>query len=1011
MAQLITLDLYTDSNLQGYWRVESSVEINSISALLNDANLQGYWRLEDVTDESDNNYNLTNNNSVTFSAAKFSNGGNFNGSNQYLSIAHASAPNLETTGDQTFSAWIKPDTLATGTSVSVMAKVNSSANTGRSVQIDDTTGKLNFRSFKIGDDQSVLSSNGVIAGVWNHIAVVYDETGYAVSLYVNGVKTTGSFTRALVADSDTFAIGRLGGLSGQYFDGMIDDCAFWDRVLTEDEIFEIYKTGKDESDNKYHIGAMGAPVNTTGRYGDGIDLESADSQYLVTPNASCPNLEITGSQTWSCWIKPESKTGADFCLMGKSIGGAPYRQIYVNSIGTLYFTCSGLTTNESVSIADPLTLGEWHHIVGVYDSSATKLKLFVNGQKTEVTASGSMTSSSADFWIGRYATGGYFDGVIDDVAVFNRALSDDEVAELYAQRFTVTAKAYLWSVAAQTIQAKANISEFNHTTQTVTVKARISEIVETATVTGLQAVARISPSQDFLDEVDATVREIDYKLEVQWDGASWTDESDYFVSAKANEKLSETSGEGIASTLDVELQNTTERFTPGNSSSPIYAYLKPRVAIRLSMIMGGYTYRMFTGYIKNIHPSYRTKVCSLECYDNQVLVYNKRANGIVYQDKRSDQLLSTLAELAGLTDDQFSFDIGTHIVNFGYFEDRNVWPIMGEIAVAERGRVFFDRDGILKFWNRDKLHNRHAAITVSLEDHITDLDYSVSEHEIKNAVIVQATPRASAGVKVVWSSGNAEYLNPYTDTLVWIPANNSQVATLELDDPCTTFITPIKNTDYTANSAQDGTGDDLTDNIVINEFVNYGNAVFISVLNIGDTDAYLTKFQVRGNPAEILKWIRVTSTDDESIDNYGRQEFKIENNFIDSEDSAREISEEELYRRKDSVNLFRINIVGIPHLLCGDVINVEHQSGVFKEFMINEMTWDLDDGGFRQKLTLVNPYIFPTRKTIDARANIVAALKTVLSKARIKGAKNIVAKGSIKLNTTRTVTGKGKIDT
>jgi hypothetical protein len=459
----------------------------------------------------------------------------------------------------------------------------------------------------------------------------------------------------------------------------------------------------------------------------------------------------------------------------------------------------------------------------------------------------------------------------------------------------------------------------------------------------------------------------------------------------------------------VELQNTTERFTPGNTSSPIYAYLKPRVEIKLSMIMGGYTYRMFTGYVKNIHPSFRTKVCSLECYDNQVLVYNKRANGIVYQDKRSDQLLTTLSELAGLTEDQFSFDIGTHIVNFGYFEDRNVWPIMGEIAVAERGRVFFDRDGILKFWNRDKLHNRHASTTITLADHITDLDYSVAEHEIKNAIIVQATPRASAGIKVIWSSGNAEYLNPYTDTLVWIPANNSQVATLELDDPCTTFITPVKNIDYTANSAQDGTGDDLTDNIVINEFINYGNAVFISVLNIGDTDAYLTKFQVRGNPAEILKWIRVTSTDDQSINAYGRQEFKIENNFIDSEDSAREIAEEELYRRKDSVNLFRINIIGIPHLLCGDVINVEHQSGVFKEFMIDEMTWDLDDGGFKQKLTLVNPYIFPNRKTIDARANIVAALKTVASKARIKGAKNIVAKGSIKLTTTRTVTGKGKI--
>jgi len=521
--------------------------------------------------------------------------------------------------------------------------------------------------------------------------------------------------------------------------------------------------------------------------------------------------------------------------------------------------------------------------------------------------------------------------------------------------------------------------------------------------------ASLEPSQSFTDEVNKVVRQMDVKLEIQWDGITYTDESAYFISARSNERMSTETGGGVAATLDIDVDNTIERFTPGNTSSPIYTYLKPRVPIKISIIMGGYTYRMFTGYIKNIHPDTRTRVCSFECYDNQVLVYNKRANGIVYQDKRSDQLLSTLSGLAGLTEEQYEFDVGTLVVNFGYFEDRNVWPIMGEIGVAERGRVFFNREGVLKFWNRDKLHNKHSSMDLTLDNHIIELDYSVAEHEIKNVVIVQATPRASAGVDIVWSSGNAEYLNPYTDTLVYIPKNSIQLATLELEDPCTTFITPVPNTDYEANSAQDGSGDDLTGNIVIHEFINYGSSVFINVLNIGGTDAFLTKFQVRGNPAKILKWIRVTATDDGSINAYGRQEFKIENNFIDSEGAAREIADEELYRKKDAINLFRISIVGIPQLLCGDVVNVEYRSGEYKEFMISELNWSLDDGGFMQKLTLVNPYIFPPRKTFNVRASIVSALYTIQTKAKLTGAKNVVSKGSIKLTTTRTITGKGKI--
>ena len=482
-----------------------------------------------------------------------------------------------------------------------------------------------------------------------------------------------------------------------------------------------------------------------------------------------------------------------------------------------------------------------------------------------------------------------------------------------------------------------------------------------------------------------TVRRITSKLEIQWDGVTWTDETDYFINAMGNEKLSKASGEGIASTLDVDLDNNTGRFTPNNTSSPIYAYIKPRVGIRVSIIFDDYTFRLFTGYIKNIHPNLKSGICELACFDNQVYVYNKRANSVVYEDYRSDQLMAVLAGLAGLEASQYSFDVGSLVVNFGYFEDRNVWPIMGEIAVAERGRIFFNRYGILTFWNRDRLHNVEAnRVDLTLTDWITDLDYSVAEHAIKNKVIVKAQPRASAGIKQVWSSGNAEYLNPYTDTLVWIPANSVQSAWLELADPCTTFITPVKNTDYTANSAQDGSGDDLTGDIEVWEFIDYGNAIFITVINNGAVDAYLTKFQVRGNPAEILKWIKVTAEDTGSIGLYGPQIFEIENHFITNEDSAIAIADEELFRKKEAINLFRIDIIGNPFLACGDVVNVEYISGSFNKYMIGELNWTFDEVGFRQRLTLVNAYIFPSIQRIDAGANVLRhESESVTAKAKI----------------------------
>ena len=578
----------------------------------------------------------------------------------------------------------------------------------------------------------------------------------------------------------------------------------------------------------------------------------------------------------------------------------------------------------------------------------------------------------------------------------------------------IQAKGRILALFIQTITVKGSIGL--EQARTITTKGNI-ELISPQTITAKAYIYNpLVPTPAFRAEIAKTVRQLTPKVEIQWDGATWTDESDYFISARGNEQLWKISGEGIAATLDIELDNTTERFTPDNALSPIYQYLKPRTSIRVYITAGGYDYKIFTGYIKNIHPDVRSRICSLECFDNQVFVYNKRANGVVYEDHRTDQLLTELAELAGLQSSQYEFDVGTHTVNFGYFEDRNVWPIMGEIAVAERGRIFFDRQGILTFWNRDRLHNKTASDIIpdiTLNNWIIDLDYSVAEHEIKNTVIVKATPRASAGIQVVWSSGNAEYLDPYSDTLVWIPKNSSQVAWLEMEDPCTTFIIPIRNDDFTANSAQDGLGVDLTNNISIHPagFISYGNAVFITVINNGDTDAYLTKFQIRGNPAQILKWIKVTAKDLPSITRYGRQEFEIENNFIDSEDTAREIAQEELYRRKEAVNLFRVNIVGIPHLLCGDVVNIEYRAGSYKNYMIDQLDWTFDNGGFMQKLTLVNPYIFPEIKTIDARAYIVIAhyIETVTVRARIAGKKNVEAKANIKAEKIRTIQGMGQI--
>ncbi len=81
-------------------------------------------------------------------------------------------------------------------------------------------------------------------------------------------------------------------------------------------------------------------------------------------------------------------------------------------------------------------LGDWYHVVGVRDAADQKLRLYVNGDLVGQSDVCGGTTPSGPLTIGRGQWSGnpvdYWAGTIDDVRVFDRALSDAEVAQVYA---------------------------------------------------------------------------------------------------------------------------------------------------------------------------------------------------------------------------------------------------------------------------------------------------------------------------------------------------------------------------------------------------------------------------------------------------------------------------------------------------------------------------------------------------------------------------------------------------
>ena len=539
----------------------------------------------------------------------------------------------------------------------------------------------------------------------------------------------------------------------------------------------------------------------------------------------------------------------------------------------------------------------------------------------------------------------------------------------------------------------------------------------------LASKARIWPSTDKQTEIAKTIRQIGGRIQVQWNGTDWVDESDYFLTAEGNIQMSGKWGEGMAGEADFELNNTTKRFLPEDTSSPLYNYLVPRKNIRFDVKIGSYYFRLFTGYIKAIEPNRKQGIVNFHCFDNTINVLNKPApREAAYINKRADELIEILARDAfGLEpgDDgspYYDLELSEHTISAAYFGERYTWPLMGEIALSERGRIFFDNDGKLKFWNQSHVEKQQNPIFIlTRDDWIENLEFSIEEQAIKNKVTVKARPRISEGIKVVWDNGDIEALNQYSDTLVWIPANDQQSAYIQIEDeigplPCTTWIQPIANTDYTANTAVDGSGTDMTSSVKIITFTPYADSCYLQVQNFSGVPVYLTKFQVRANPLKIHDWIRVIRRDEASIALYGEQSIELENDFIDKESWADSLARVEVERWKNAKNLFRVDILGHPEFRVGDVLSVELTEGNYENYMIYNMDWQVDNRGFSQKIEFVNPLTISNEQSLISRANLIGVTtQTLTAKAAIVKLKTIQVKASIKKLQDKSIRALGRI--
>jgi len=428
--------------------------------------LVGYWKMDDLTNgNTTDSSGQENNGSVigaTFSTGRWDKGYSFDGSNDYISITQNNVLNMPLAGNFSFSVWTK--LLDAGTYQRIINKGNVIAGTpgiGWESLLTDNDALYFAINNKTGGTYTQINvpyytscNGGSCYNQWTHIAGVWN--GNVLNLYVNGVSygTSSAITGFYnYSNAVNMFIGRRSSDITQFVNGSIDEVRIYNRTLSADEVKELYlskglvghwkmdsgtgsnsATATDSSGYDNTGTVTGATFTNEGRFKEAYHF-STDSPYIRLLNTNV--LNSTGNKTISAWIKPRicSEPVGTQCRVYSGSSGNGLLSMFQSQVNQKIY-CEMKNSTGSYKQATTLSALEenkWRFATCTYNYSS--ICMWLDGQLEQCTAVGTVPSPAAGsyFYIGTHdGSNAYnFNGTIDEVRVYNRALSSTEISQLY----------------------------------------------------------------------------------------------------------------------------------------------------------------------------------------------------------------------------------------------------------------------------------------------------------------------------------------------------------------------------------------------------------------------------------------------------------------------------------------------------------------------------------------------------------------------------------------------------
>ena len=410
--------------------------------------------------------NGTIQNNVTYATGKvgqaFNLGGNgdLNGNGDRVLVGNPAGLQLQ---DFTIETWIKRSSATVVTNSPNAGSPSgiffAYGNQGYAFLIDQTTGKLGLSNVNVSQ---VLSSALTVTDTnWHHVAVT--KSGNQIIFFVDGAADAPATYNTTFSFTTNAAIGTRGDAqTDNAFFGLIDELSIYNRALTTAEIAAIYNagtagkckpiattapgnqvlwlTGDGDAQDSSGNGNNGTNGNifdgvgfVVGKVGQAFRFDGVNSINV----ADSPSLRPMTAVTMEAWVNSDPSTNAAFFLFKGNVGssgGQPYSmfvQPIANDNPAIGARIGNDSTYDTLFSNSKISFNTYNHVAVTYNG--TTIKMYLNGvlDASKTTNIGTLAQTNTDpLLVGNGAINRFL-GSVDEVSIYNRALTADEIASTY----------------------------------------------------------------------------------------------------------------------------------------------------------------------------------------------------------------------------------------------------------------------------------------------------------------------------------------------------------------------------------------------------------------------------------------------------------------------------------------------------------------------------------------------------------------------------------------------------